>query len=401
MPYLPEPTEANEDGVLSVALIGPDDSRRAEVSEALAKHPDVRTHEFLSYPADLGELPRMMERDHDVFIVDLDSDPKLALEIVETICGDSSRTVMVYSADTNRKLVVEAMRAGAREFLVLPLSASEMAEALQRASIRRPGARPKNAVGSLFVFLGAKGGCGVTTLATNFALSLAQESGEKVLLIDLGLPLGDVAIHLGIAAEYSTENAFHDIDRLDSNLLFSLVAKHISGLYVLPAPGEFPVTVATLEVIDKLMTVARRSFDYVVVDAGSRTDLMDSALFDVLGTIFLVIQIGVSELRNGNRLISQFFANRSRNLQIVINRHTNRIRLFDEEHVDKALTRSAQWKIPEDSVSARRTRNTATALAGDSPISVAIRKMARKACGLPEVEQQEKKKALGFFTRAR
>ena len=74
--------------------------------------------------------------------------------------------------------------------------------------------------------------------------------------------------------------------------------------------------------------------------------------------------------------------------------------LFNEEHIDKALTRSVQWKIPNDSASARRTRNTSTALAmEDSPISLAIRKMARKACGLSEIDPHRKKKGFHFFGR--
>jgi pilus assembly protein CpaE len=400
MPFLPESTETHDSEILSIALIGPDESRRKSILGALAGCPKVQTREFVSYPATLAELPQMLDQDHDVVMVDLDANPKLALEIVEHICDDISRTVMVFSAQTDHELVVESMRAGAREFLSLPLSCDELSKALERVSVRRPGVRPKSAVGSFIVFLGTKGGCGVTTLASNFAVSLARESHEKVLLIDFGLPLGDVAIHLGIAAEYSTENALRDIGRMDTNLLFTLLTRHNSGLYVLSAPAEFPVTTVNPEQIEKLLSVARQSFDYVIIDAGSRIDLMNSALFDVMGTIYLVTQIGVSELRNANRLISQFFATRGRKLQIVINRYLPQSMLFDEEHIRKALTREAQWKIPNDSVSARRTRNTSTVLMQeDSPISDAIRKMARKACGLSEEEQPAKKGLLSFFGR--
>ena len=72
------------------------------------------------------------------------------------------------------------MRAGAREFLTLPFDPGAMAEALVRASALRLASRPaKKAEGRLLVFLSAKGGSGVTTLACNFAVSLAQESGKK------------------------------------------------------------------------------------------------------------------------------------------------------------------------------------------------------------------------------
>jgi pilus assembly protein CpaE len=250
------------------------------------------------------------------------------------------------------------------------------------------------------VFLGAKGGCGVTTITTNFAVSLAKESGEKTLLIDLGIPLGDVAINLGIVAKFSTDNAFQNSSRLDATFLSTLLIRHSSGLFILPAPGEFPQNKITADVVNKLLTVARQSFDYVVVDAGYRPDLKDSALNDSSATIYLVTEVDISELRNANRLISQFFATRGRKLQIVLNRYSPQNVLFSEEHITKALTRSAQWRIPNDHASARRARHTAAPLAlENSPISKVIRQMARKACGLPE--KDDKKKGFSFFGKTR
>ena len=402
MPGFLEVPSAHDARVLSVALIGPDEPRRKTIASVLAECPGVETRVFSSYPADADELPRMLEEHHDVVIVDLDGDPKLAIDMVESICDDGSRTVMVFSEQADRELVVRCMRAGAREFLALPITVADMADALARVSVRLPGASPaRRKAGSLFVFLGAKGGCGVTTLASNFAVLLAQESGEKTLLIDLGLPLGDVAINLGVIAKFSTDNAFQDPSRIDANFLSSLLATHPSGLFVLAAPGDFPPTRVTVDAVDKLLAVARQNFDYVVVDAGSRLDLKGSALFDISATIYLVTQVGISELRNSNRLISQYFATKGRKLQIVLNRFISHAMPFGEEDITKALTRPAQWRIPEDFASARRTRNTATPLAlQGSPILIAIRKMARKACGLPE-NRARKRKGFSFFGRAR
>jgi len=396
MSAFPQILDAPAAAVLSIALIGPEEQRRKEVAGALADVQNGTIREFSSYPPDLGDLPRMLDRLHDVILVDLDCDPDYAFGLVQSICAYGSATVMVYSARADLELAIRCMRAGAREFFTLPLAANDMSDALARVSVRRPGAFHAKRAGKLFVFLGAKGGCGVTTLASNFAISLAQESGQKTMLIDLGLPLGDAAINLGMAVEYSTHNALHDSSRLDANFLSSLLATHSSGLSVLAAPGEFPRTETPMDAVNKLLAVARQNFDYVVVDAGSRLDLKDSALFDVSAIIYLVAQVGVSELRNANRLVTRFFASRDGNLQIVLNRYTPRALLFDETHITKALTRPAQWRIPDDFASARRTRNTATPLAlEDSPISIAIRQMARKACGLPE--NKEKKKGFSLF----
>jgi pilus assembly protein CpaE len=384
---------------LSIALIDPDDLRRQEVAGALAAFHGTAVREYVPFPAGLHDLPQILEQHYDAILIGLDSDPEAAFDVVESLCACNSTTVMVYTAQTSLELAIRFMRAGAREFLTLPLLPAEMADALERISSRRATTpQGKSPSKKLFVFQGAKGGCGVTTIAANFAVALAQESGEKTLLIDLGVPLGDVAITLGMSAEYSTANAFQDSSRLDASFLRSLLARHGSGLSVLPAPGEFSPHLATVEAIDKLLTVARQSFTYVVVDAGSRVDLFGCTLFGDSSTLYLITQVGVSELRNANRLITQFFAARGHSLQIVLNRYTPHAMIFDEQQIAKALTRPAVWKIPDDYATARRTRSTATPIAlEDSPISNVIRQMARTACGLSA--HPDKKKGFSFFGR--
>jgi pilus assembly protein CpaE len=384
---------------LSIALIDPDNLRRAEVAGILAGFPGTAVREHTSFPADLDDLPLMLEQHYDAILIGLDSDLEHAFDVVESLCASNSATVMVYTAQTSLDMAIRFMRAGAREFLTLPLLHATMADALERLSTRHavtPQGRRTSK--KLFVFLGAKGGCGVTTIASNFAVALAQESGEKTLLIDLGLPLGDAVLNLGMASEYSTANALEDSSRLDTNFLRSLLAKHGSGLSVLPAPNEFSSQLASEEAIDKLLTVARQSFAYVVVDAGSRVDLRGTSLFGESAIVYLITQVGVSELRNSNRLITHFFAARGRKLQIVLNRYTPHALLFNDQQITKALTRPALWKIPDDYATARRIRNTAAPVAlEDSPISKVIHQMARTACGLPA--NPEKKKGFSFFGR--
>ena len=413
---MPSPTQTPDNPSadnLSVALIGPDRDRRKDIADALTSQPEPADRrspapngrsgafirEFTAYPSDPEDLAKILEQDYDVIILDLDSDPEMALGAVRDIAAQSATTVMVYSAKSDVDLVVRSMRAGAREFLNLPVSTGAMTEALGRVSIQSPtGARPIKKPGArkLFVFLGCKGGCGVTTIASNFAVCVAQESGQNTLLIDLGVPLGDTAINLGMIPKFSTANALQDASRLDTSFLSSLVARHSSGLNVLAAPNEFPPEQPTHAAIDRLISLSRQIFDYVVVDAGSRIDLKGSAVFDDAAIVYLITQVGITELRNANRMISQVFGPRVNPIQVVLNRYTTRTLGFDEDHITKALTMPPQWRIPEDYAAAHRTQNTATAIAlEDSPISRAIRQMAKAACGVRE--DNEKKRLFGLF----
>jgi pilus assembly protein CpaE len=382
---------------LSIALIGPEELTRRTAAEALRQGRGNEIREFDAYPADLDEVPKLLDQQYDVIIIDLDPNPEYALELVESLCANGAATVMVFSSKPDSELLVRCMRAGAREFLTPPFAQATMTEALVRAAARRPASRTqKKTRGKLLVFLGAKGGAGVTTLACNFAVALAQDSGQSTLLIDLDLPLGDAALNLGIIAEYSTITALLDTSRLDLALLEKLIVKHSSGVWVLAAPGKFPTINASNEAIDKLITVARQGFDNVVVDVGSKFDSTGTILYREATTVYLVTQAGIPELRNSNRLISQYFQAGDKKLEIVLNRYEPKALGVTDEHIIKALTRPAQWKIPNDYPAVRRMQNTATPLiAVDSPISRLIKKMARTVSG--GAEEEPKKKGFKLF----
>src|SRR5580704_11481167 len=140
---------------LSIALIGPDEYHRRPISSALAELPGSVTREYPAYPA-LDDVSRLVDADYDVIVIELDTSPEYALELVENICGNSAITVMVYSAQVFPEMLVRCMRAGAREFLAPPITPATVAEAMVRASVRRPSTRqPKKALGKLVIFAGA------------------------------------------------------------------------------------------------------------------------------------------------------------------------------------------------------------------------------------------------------
>jgi len=376
---------------LTIALIGPQETARREMTRALIASGNREVHAFSSYPPSLDDTPALLMETHNVVIVELDSDPEFALQLVEGVvaAGPAAATVMVYSSKTDSDLMLRTMRAGAREYLVPPFGSPMLNDALKRAIARYesidepavPEAAPET--GRLLTFMGAKGGTGVTTLACNFAVAMAQNTQKSTLIIDLDLPFGDVALNLGLIPEYSTVNALQASDRLDPNLLKNLVMRHTSGLSVLATTGKLSLYQPTVAEVDKLVKIAKQSFDFVVVDIGARLDLTQSALFQKAHAVYLVTQAGIPELRNSNRLISQFFGDcNSPRLEIIINRHEEKAFGVSDADITRALTRSAHWKIPNDFSTVRQMQINATPLAlANSPVSREIRRMARTLTG--------------------
>ncbi|UWZ82571.1 nucleotide-binding protein [Occallatibacter riparius] len=388
-------TRVDDPERLSVVLIVPNERRRSDLLYALQGPLCGEPKEIEGYPT-MSRIPAIVEKSPDAVIVDFEGNPDAALDVMENVCALSPQTtVMVYSDGVSQELMLRCMRAGAREFLHWPLQPSAVAEALVRAAARRTRPR-KVADGLVNVFWGAKGGSGVTTIATNFATAAAQESGKRVLLIDLDIPLGDAVLNLGLTPQYSTIDALQNHARLDGSLLKGFLLKHDSGLSVLPAPGKMAPVQFPSPAVDKLIEVARQEFDCVVVDTGSRFDLTGTTLFDPHATLYLVTQVSIPELRNSNRLISDVFGSRVPKLEVVLNRYDSSRLGISEDHITKALTRKARWKIPNDYEAVSAMQNNAESQAMNrSEIAKVIRQMARTALNIPE--EPVKKKLLFLF----
>jgi pilus assembly protein CpaE len=393
---------------LSVAIVSPSEHHRNAAINGLDRYPDVRIREYITYPPGTEAVASLLKQQFSVVIIDLDSDPEYALELVHNICIDGSTNVIVISEKPRPELLLRCMRSGAREFLPIPISSSAMAEALARVSSRKlempvaPVAVAKHTApvaiqqGKMLVFMSAKGGAGVTTLACSLGVSLAQEFGQNTLLIDLNFPLGDAALNLGLKCQYSTVSALQSYHRLDGSFLRTLLVRHESGLHVLAAPSELSSNRYSSDAIFKLLRVARKEFDYVIVDLGSRPDVQDTFTFDPSVTVYLVTQIGIPELRNSNRLIKQLQVDNGPKLEIVVNRFDTESEGIEEEQISKALTQPVQWRIPNDYASVRRMQNLATQLiAEDSEIARAILKMGESISG--QAALPKKKKSLRFF----
>jgi pilus assembly protein CpaE len=381
--------ETLESGQISIAVVSPDEQKRSAAATVLSRVANTQIREFTEYPANLADAPHPLHQDFDTILIDLDSDTELALSLVEIICADQSATVMVFSAKSDANLMLRCMRAGAREFLALPFDRAVVAKALSRVGSSRqlaPAAVKRD--GKLLVFFGAKGGVGVTTLATNMAVALATGTQLSTLLIDLNLQLGDAAMNLGIETPFSSIDALENSSRLDPALLMRFLVRHPSGLSVLAAPTALASMQISEEAIGSLIAVARKQFHFVVVDAGKKIDLRQMNLFEESATAYLVTQAGIPELRNANRLITQFTTtDRCPTLEIVINRYQSRFLGITDEHLAKALNRPVRWKVPNDYKAVRQMQTSATPLVDqESPLAIAIREMAHTASGMPELK---------------
>lgn len=384
--YMNPEARALGDRPLSVAIIDPNLASRRAVEQALKNSNLGTVRSFVAYP----ELPEhsysIAKRGFDVIFIGLDHHPQSAFSAVEAICTNAADiAVIAYSATPSRAFLARAMEVGVREFLRYPFRDRAAEQAFQRAAERiQAYEQTRKKQGIEYVFCGAKGGSGVTTIASNFAVSLKIQSRQTTVLIDLDLPLGDTALHLGLASRYSSLDALNHAALLDEAFLSGLLVKHASGLFVLPAPGIHTALQSASRAVGKVLAVARRSFEHVVIDAGCHWAWSLPELYEGATRIYLVTQVGVPELRNCHRVINSCLTEYEDRLEIILNRYRRGMFGLDDADVEKALTKPASWRVPSDYVAVRRMQNEATPLAfGRTAVARVIREMARTALVSP------------------
>ncbi|MFC6411113.1 AAA family ATPase [Planobispora longispora] len=162
-----------------------------------------------------------------------------------------------------------------------------------------PGGRTPGHPGRIVTVLATKGGCGKTTVATNLAVTLADGGRRRVLLVDLDVEFGDVAIALQLTPERGLADAITMADRLDETGLRSLLTPYRPGLDTLLAPVR-PTDGEQIggPLVGEVLRLARNMFDYVVVDTPPHFSDPALAALDVTDHFLVLAAPDVLTLKN-------------------------------------------------------------------------------------------------------
>ena len=146
--------------------------------------------------------------------------------------------MLVVSSSNDGSLILQAMRAGAKEFLTQPVRIEDLlAPWGGSASVASAAARSRPRGSQVIAVAGATGGVGTTSLAVNLGCVLAKDDRNSVALVDLDLCLGDADVFLDTIPDYTLVDVAQNVTRLDFTLLKRSLTKHSSGLYPAAAAG--------------------------------------------------------------------------------------------------------------------------------------------------------------------
>jgi len=204
---------------------------------------------------------------------------------------------------------VAGFEAGADDYMVKPFEPVEL-EVRIKSLLARRGAAPAPSAAqaqpaTIVAVFGCKGGVGATTLAVNLALALREITGGAVALIDADLSFGDVGLHLNVPPVHTINDLVQYVEELDTTMLAQAMVEHPSGIRVLlspPRPERAEEVSARL--IGRVLDLASRSFDYIVVDTQRVYDDRTLMVLDKAAVILLVLTADIGALRNASLFLT-------------------------------------------------------------------------------------------------
>ncbi len=249
----------------------------------------------------------------DVVLMDVNMPVMDGITATETITSSHPETsIVIISIQGEQEYLKKAMVAGAREYLVKPVSSEEIANTLRQvyslekrrksqttteSASSKENSTPATSQQLITVFSG-KGGVGKSVIATNLAISLSKQDKE-VVLVDLDLQFGDISLLLNLSQIKTIDELVQEPDGVTEHTLNNYLMRHLSGLYVLSAPltpqdGER----ITEEHLATIISLLQQRFDHIIIDTPSSFQESTLLAMDQADLILLPLVTDLSTIKN-------------------------------------------------------------------------------------------------------
>ena len=339
-------------------------------------------------------------------IITLGANAEQAIKLIQRLTAEVPKTAIISAANNAAPdLLLQSLRAGAREFLKLPISAEELKTVLDRVADFCAGqVETRKKKGRMVAVFSSKGGCGTSFIATN----LAASTNAQTVLVDLNLQAGDLPLFLGVNPKYSFADMAENRSRLDAALIKSFVTPYSSNLSLLAAPKEADsADEIEPEHVFEVLQRLRESYEYVVLDPQHTFDSITLAALDQSDEIVLVLTLDIPAIRSTQRALEIFdrLGYPRKKIRILVNRWSKQIDL-DLRQVEKFLGEPVIGFVPSDYQTAVTSINLGQPLVLSEPnckIAQEIRRVAKTiadgAVIVSEEPQPRRTRWNSFFKR--
>lgn len=356
--------------VLRLAIVDPNDATRESLKSTLLGLDTVWLEAECSRYAFFKDV--LDQTSPDVGFISMDDDPDQAIALIEELSREKPEvTLLVASSSTDGNLILQTMRAGAKEFLPQPIKPEDLAAALQRVSKLRFGAGSTGSKGCKVIAVsGATGGVGGTSLSVNLGCALAADPKNSVVVVDLDLTLGDADVFLDTIPEYTLTDVAQNITRLDFTLLKRSLTKHSTGLYLLPRPVQLEdAQLVTPDDLQRVIGLLKATFTHLIIDTSKSFNELDMLAMRSAEEVLMVTQLDLPCLRNVVRLMMSFEAagELHNKVKIVVNRVGQGGSSISIKKAEETLGKEIYWQIPNDFRTMIEVRNNGVPLLEQAP----------------------------------
>jgi pilus assembly protein CpaE len=326
--------------VLTFITMGRNPEASKEIRDALVASASARLLAECDEPDRLLAEVLRLRPAGAIVILEPDNTEKefAAIKQLSSACPETA--VITAARSASPALILASMRAGACEFLQLPLIAEEFQTVLARVTelwAARESASKKN--GRVIAVFAGKGGSGVSFFAANLAAAMPVPT----LLADLNLQAGDAASYLGQEPKYSLADFVLNHARLDDSLISSLVTQHSPALALLAAPLE-PHEAEDIKPahVTEILHLLGQRYQCLVLDLQHTFDPITIAALDLADDILVLMNLDIPGIRSTKRALKVFerLGYARGKIHVVVNRWTKNIDVElqkVEAHLDEQL----------------------------------------------------------------
>jgi pilus assembly protein CpaE len=367
--------------------ISPNAPLLGQLEQLLAPHlGGAALQRLQAYPSP-RDLPNLLPAGsaHLVFL-DTASDPDYAVPLLEEI-GRAGPNIQVIAllASNEPDFILRCLRAGASDFLILPLSAEQVDAAFGKLARAQPAPETsgKEAAKTVAV-MPAKGACGATTVACNLAFQWKRISGKKILLVDLDPLTGNLSFLLKVKSVYSFLDALQRSNELDADL-WSAMVRPVHGVDVLLAPDLMLEQNLDLRDPSPILDYARHAYDVVILDTASVYTEWNLNCARAANELLLVTTNELPALQAAQRALSYLDTNRIGRwkIRLVVNRYLRDVGL-SREVIGTALHTEVFDTLPSDYEAVQKSLLDGKPIAASTPFGKGIAQMVDRLGGKTE-----------------
>ncbi len=297
-------------------------------------------------------------------------------------------TIVIALGNTNDvRLYRQLADRGVSDYLIKPLVPQDLVQSVKNALANLPENRSDAGSGELYIVAGARGGIGTSMVATNIAFQLARDTDRKVLLVDLDLQFGSIALSLDLEPSRGLLEALIAPDRVDSVFLSGIASKAAKRTFVMAAEEPLNESFSfSAEGLETFLSELRSSFDVVVVDMPRVLLPQSWAAIQRATRLVLVSDLSLPALRDTTRLISAAKDHLEAEKLLLVANRVGADRKLELEARDFAKTaqRDLDIQLPEDlkaMYAAAQAGRPIVEVAKGARFSTGIRKLCEKLQG--------------------